>query len=118
MPEVEEIVENLALRVKGLREEMDELEGKQLELVESIRDTRVELLEAPVVEAYVEGLRPLLGKGSIMEQKSFPRSFVKRIDRNLPQVASDYTTPLQTKKVELFTREVLHLAYFRSGGRI
>lgn len=110
MPEAEEIVENLALRVKGLREEMDELEGKRLELLESIRDTRVELLEAPVVEAYVKGLEPLLGKGSIMGQKSYLRSFVKRIDRNLPQVATDYTTPLQTKRWN-YSRERFYILH-------
>ena len=110
-------VEDLAPRIKELREQIEELEAKRLELVESIRDTKVELLEAPVVKAYVEDLRALLGKGSIVEQKSFLRSFVKRIEVSLPQVAIDYTIPLETKKVEPLTREVLPFEYSGSPSR-
>ncbi len=110
-------VEDLAPRIKELREQIDDLERKRLELVESIRDTKVELLDAPVVRAYVEDLSSLLGKGSIVEQKSFLRSFVKRIEVNPPQVAIDYTIPLETKKVEPLTREVLPFEYNGSPGR-
>ncbi len=111
-------VEDLAPRIKELRGQIDELEGKRLELIESIRDTKVELPEAPVVRAYVEDLRALLGKGSIVEQKSFLRSFVKRIEVSLPQVAIDYTIPLVTKKAEEpLTREVLPFEYSGSSGR-
>lgn len=53
-----------------------------------------------------------------MEQKSFLRSFVKRIEVSLPQVAIEYTIPLETKKVEPLTREVLPFEYSGSSGRI
>ena len=45
-----------------------------------------------------------------MEQKSFLRSFVKRIEVNLPDVTIDYTIPLESKKVEPLAREVLPFA--------
>jgi hypothetical protein len=87
-------------------------------LVESIREAKVGLLEASVVRAYVEDLKALLSKGSIVEQKSFLRSFVKRIEVNLPQVVVNYTLPLKTQKVEPLEREVLPFAYDGSPGRI
>jgi hypothetical protein len=70
-----------------------------------------DLLEASVVRAYVDDLKALLSKGSIVEQKSFLRSFVKRIAVNLPQVVITYTMPLKTQKVEPLEREVLPFAY-------
>ena len=110
-------IEDLAPRIKELKAQIDELEQKRLHLSESIRDTRVELLEASVVRAYVDDLKALLSKGSIVEQKSFLRSFVKRIEVNRPQVVIDYTIPLETKKVEPLTREVLPFTQSGSPGR-
>jgi hypothetical protein len=53
-------------------------------LMESIREAKGDLLEASVVRAYGDDLKALPSKGSIVEQKSFLRSFVKRIEANLP----------------------------------
>ncbi len=72
-------VEDLGPRIKELKARIDDLERKRVELAESIRDAKVELLEASVVKAYVDDLRALLIKGSIVEQKSFLRSFIKRV---------------------------------------
>ena len=108
-------MEHLAPRIKELKGQLDKLEGKRIDLAESIRDAKVELLDASVVKAYVEDLKGLLSKGSILEQKSFLRSFIKRVEVNLPKVAIDYTIPLETKKVEPLTREVLPFA--QSGSR-
>jgi hypothetical protein len=102
--ENEDKPENIVIAPEG-----QEYSGRNLE--EAIRDTRVELLDSSVVNAYVDDLKSLLSKGSIVEQKSFLRSFVKRIEVNLPQVAIDYTIPLEMKKVEPLTREVLPFAY-------
>jgi hypothetical protein len=96
---------------------MDGLEEKRSDLVESIREARIDLLEASVVRTYVDDLKALLRKGSIVEQKTFLRSFVKRIEVNLPQVVVTYTMPLKTQKVEPLEREVLPFAYDGSPGR-
>ena len=109
-------MEDLAPRIKELKTQIDNLETKRVDLVESIRDAKVELLEASVVKAYVDDLKSLLSRGSIVEQKSFLRSFVKRIEVNLPHVVIDYTIPLETKKVEPLTREVLPFAHYGSRG--
>jgi hypothetical protein len=109
-------VEDLAPRIRELKAQMDDLERNRMDLVESIREAKVELLEASVVRAYVDDLKALL-EGSIMEQKSFLRSFVKRIEANLPQVVISYIMPLKSQKVEPLEREVLPFAYDSSPGR-
>ena len=103
-------VEDLAPRIKKLKTQTDDLEEKRVDLMESIREAKVDLLEASVVTAYVDDLKALLSKGTIVEQKSFLRSFVKRIEVNLPQVVINYTMPLKTQKVEPLEREVLPFA--------
>jgi len=42
-----------------------------------------------VMRGYVEDLRGLLGSGSILEQKAFLKSFVKRIDVSSSEVTID-----------------------------
>jgi hypothetical protein len=50
---------------------------------------------AAKVKAYVDDLNALFSKGSIMGQKAFLRSFVKRIEIDQPRVVLDYTIPLK-----------------------
>ena len=104
-------LEDLAPRIKELKAQVDDLEQKRIDSIESIREAKVDLLEASTVRAYVDDLRALLSKGSIVEQKSFLRSFVKQIKVNLPQVVINYTMPLKAQKVEPLDREVLPFAY-------
>jgi hypothetical protein len=66
-------VEDLAPRIKDLKAQMDKLEEKRLDLMEAIRDVKGDLLETSVVRDYVDDLKALLCKGSIVEQKSFLR---------------------------------------------
>ena len=110
-------VKDLAPRIKELKAQIDDLEEKRLDLAESIQGAKVELLEGSVVKAYVDDLKALLCKGSIVEQKSFLRSFIKRVEVNPRQVVIDYTIPLSTKKVEPLAREVLPFEYSGSPGR-
>jgi site-specific DNA recombinase len=110
-------LEDLAPRIKELKGRVDILEEQRIDVLESIREAKMELLGASVVKAYVDDLQALLSKGSIVEQKSFLRSFVKRIEVNLPRVVVNYTLPLKTQKVEPLEREVLPFAYDGSPGR-
>ena len=91
-------LEDLAPRIKALRSQMGDLEKKRLAVVESLKETTVELLGVPRVRAYVEDLRELLSKGTIVEQKAFLRSFIKRIEVHHPHIALEYTIPLNAKR--------------------
>ena len=77
-------VEDLAPRIKELKAQTDDLEEKLVNLMESIREAKVDLPEASVVRAYMDDLKALLSKGSIVEQKSFLLSFAKRLKGDLP----------------------------------
>jgi hypothetical protein len=65
-------LEDLAPGIKELKAQVDDLEQKRIDLIESIREAKMDLLEASIVRTYVDDLRALLSKGSIVKQKSFP----------------------------------------------
>ena len=96
---------------------MNELEEQQRNTLERMRESKTELLGRAKVKAYVDGLRTLLSKGTLLEQKAFLRSFVKRIAVDYPRVVLDYTIPLNAQKAEPLTREVLPFVEFSSPGR-
>ncbi len=89
---------------------MAQLERKRTGLAEGIADAKRELVDAASVGEYANDLKGLLRKGSIVEQKTFLRSFIKRIELRPPQVVIDCTIPFPTQKVEPLTREVLPFA--------
>lgn len=110
-------LEDLAPRIKALRGQKEDLDERRFEVVESLKESTVELLEVPRVRAYVEDLRALLSKGAILEQKAFLRSFVKRIEVNHPHITLDYHILLKRQKAEPLLREVLPFAVPGSPGR-
>ena len=59
--------------------------------------------------AYVQDLKGLLAQGTFLEQKTFLRSFMKRIEFNLGQVSIDYTIPMPLEKDYTSKREVLSI---------
>jgi len=97
--ETEELdLEHLAPRIKELTKQIAELDKRHLELDRHIRESRPEPLDPKVVRAYADDLNGLLAKGTIAEQRSFLRTFIKRIDVNHPKVVIDYTIPVQVGK--------------------
>ena len=70
------------------------------------------------VKRYVEDLRETLEQGSLMEQKGFLRSFIKRIDLDHPNAEIEYTVPMTPpKKKEPLRKEVLSIVQNGSPGR-
>jgi len=70
------------------------------------------------VKRYVEDLRETLETGSLMEQKGFLRSFIKRIDLDHPNAEIEYTVPMTPpKQKEPLRREVLPIVQNGSPGR-
>jgi hypothetical protein len=62
-------VEDLAPRISDLRAQTDDQEQKRIDLMESIGEAKVDLLEASVVRAYSDDLKALLSK-VLSESKS------------------------------------------------
>ena len=110
-------IDDLAPRIKALRTQITNLEQQRNTFLEDLHRDKVELLSGPAVKEYANDLKAILSKGSIMEQKSFLRSFVKRVEVNLPDVTIEYTIPLGGKKAEPLEREVLPFAQSGSPER-
>ena len=49
------------------------------------------MLNLEMIQEYVSSLKTLFSSSSFIEQKSFLRSFVKRIELNEPRIVIDYT---------------------------
>lgn len=110
-------VEDLAPRIKKLKTQINELEVRRFKLNEEIQVAKEDFVELSTVMDYVKDLNALLSQGSIIEQRSFLQSFVKRIEVSPPNILIDYTIPIKMKKVEPFIQEVLPIALSSSGGR-
>jgi site-specific DNA recombinase len=109
-------IEDLAPRIKELRTQESDLEEKRNELLDRMNDEGPTLLDLKAVQEYASSLKTLLGSSSFIEQKSFLRSFVERVELNEPQITIDYTMPLPTDGLTT-TEEVLCINKAGSPGR-
>ncbi|NIR47045.1 hypothetical protein GWO43_01020 [candidate division KSB1 bacterium] len=85
---------------------------------ETAKQTKVEMVESKIVETYVSDLKGLLEKGTIMERKSFLKTFVKRIEVDYLNVTIYYTIPLDTKKENPSNSEVLPIKWNGSPNKV
>lgn len=105
---------DLAPRIKELRGQIETLETRRSELLDDNTSSQGYGMTLEEVKKYTQDLKLLLSKGTLMERKSFIRSFVKRIEIKDKAVLIEYTLPLATNKKELLTEEVLPLV--KNGG--
>jgi len=83
--------EDVAPRIKKLREEIDELEEKAANDQNPVEELRLSKAE---VAAAVSTLRETLDVGTLAQRKQFLRSFIRKIEYNHPKVTIIYTFPL------------------------
>lgn len=100
-------VDDLAPRIKELKTQIDTLEQKRNEILEEIDTPQSLPFNAQSLKAYVQDLADLLSKGSIVEQKSFLRSFIERIVVNHPEAEVFYNIPIINNKGRTSKSEVL-----------
>ena len=67
---------DLAPRIKRLRERQEQLHVTKLELENLLSDRKVELADPETVKNYVADLHKLLKESTLVERKSFIKSFV------------------------------------------
>ena len=70
-----------------------------------------------MIQEYVSSLKTLFSSSSFIEQKSFLRSFVKRIELNEPRIVIDYAMPIPVNGLTTI-EEVLRIDKSGSRGRI
>jgi site-specific DNA recombinase len=111
-------MDDLAPRIKELRGYQRELQQQRDSLLSSIESNEPEKLDENEVISYVNELEQVLGEASFLQQKTFLRRFVKRVEINPKGIALDYTIPLPLEKNRTSTREVLCINKDGSGGWI
>ena len=107
-------IDDIAPRIKELKTQIELLENNKLDLMDETSTPVTLPFGINTIKSYVEDLSSLLRNSSIIEQKTFLRSFIKRITVNQPEVKIDYTLPLVAEKKRTYDFEVLPIG--RSGG--
>ncbi len=106
--------EDAAPRIRELRAEQSRLQRARDEVISEPEDMQSNKLNAEMVLNYVQDLKALLSNGTFMEQKTFLRSFIKRLDYEPGSVTIHYTVPLPDNKHANAKVEVL--PFEQSGG--
>ena len=106
---------DLAPQIKRLRERQEQLHVTKLELEILLSDRKVELADSETVKNYVADLYNLLGESTLVERKSFIRSFVKEVRVTGTEALMTYTIPMPPKQLSQETLAVPSIVYY--GGR-
>jgi len=105
---------DLAPRIKRLRERQEQLRVTKLELENLLSDRKVEFADPETVKNYVADLYNLLGESTLVERKSFIRSFVKEVRVTGAEVLMTYTIPMPPKQLSQETLLVPPIVHY--GG--
>ena len=111
-------IDDLAPRLKQLRTQQRDLQVKRDELLDKVSNGTSQVVDLKAIQQHVSDLKGLLESASFLERKGFLRSFVKRVEFTLPQVAIDYTIPLPIEGGLTISKEVLRINKSGSPGRI
>lgn len=91
----------------ALSQKKEELLQAKTDAEEMLRYKSVDMADPQVVKDYADDLRNLLGKSSIIEQRSFLKSFVERIEVDESEAKVYYTIPMPPYSVSEETVGVL-----------
>ena len=84
----------LAPRIQALFQKKEELQQAKADAEEALRYQAVDMAAPQVVREYVDDLRGLLERSSIIEQRGFLKSFVDRIEVGDSEINVYYTIPM------------------------
>jgi site-specific DNA recombinase len=84
----------LAPRIQALFQKKEELQQAKADVEQALRYQAVDMADPQVVRDYVDDLRGLLERSSIIEQRGFLKSFVDRIEVGDSEVKMYYTIPM------------------------
>ena len=86
-------------------------------------DRKVELADLGLIKQHVDDLRSLLDEGTLLERKSFVRSFIKEINITDGEAVLNYTIPLspdgtsEEKVVALLCFSGIAVSCFTKGNK-
>jgi site-specific DNA recombinase len=84
---------DIAPRIRYLRNRQEELAKARVQLETEMVVKKVNEVDLNTIKTYANELREILGSASILEQKAFLRSFIKRIEVNKDKVVIRYKLP-------------------------
>ena len=86
-------LEDLAPRIKELRQAIERLEDKREAMIEEGEARRAFQVDKKTVLSYVRDLKRVLAKGSLSEQKMFLAGVIKKITVNDGEIDIEYRIP-------------------------
>jgi site-specific DNA recombinase len=105
-------LDNLAPRIDALIAQKAELQKNLSTLRDGADESPIAKQDIELIRRYVEDLNLVLACGSVTEQKSFIRSFVRDIEVARDEVTINYTLPMPPTHKEAETLEVLAFKRF------
>jgi hypothetical protein len=109
----------LAPRIEALFQKKEELQRAKTEAREALHYNAVDMVDPQVVREHVDDLRGLLDRSSIIEQRSFLKSFVEKIEVGDLEVKMYYTIPIPPSSLpeeKVGVIPFVHLGQRRGGG--
>jgi len=110
-------IDDIAPRLKELKNQIDILEKKHNEILDKTKNPDILPFSLKNLEIYLQDLKKLLNLGSIVEQKTFLKSFIKKIIVNHPEIKIEYNFPIINNIGRNSTEEVLPMLQSGSPDR-
>jgi len=107
---------DLAPRIQQLRQRRERLQAARWEMEQQLSDKRVELADSETVARYVADLHDLLNESSLVERKSFVRSFVKEVKVTGNEALLTYTIPMLPRGIIEEKLPVLSIVHDGGAG--
>ena len=108
-------LDDLVPRIRDLRERQEQIQARRLEIEAEISDRKVELVDMEYLSSYVDDFRDLLNDGTLVERRTFIKSFVEKIEVTGNEAVLTYSMRGMLDRVTL-DKEVV-LPTVRYGGR-
>ena len=109
-------IDLLAPRIRELKERQDRLQARQDELHMLLTGEKAEVATQQEVAECAADLRELLQEGSLVERKTFVRSFVNEVRVTGEQVLVNYTIPVSPSKLKGEKNPVLDIVRYGGEG--
>jgi len=108
-------LDDLALRIKELRQRQEKLLVDRINIENLLSDRRVELIDLETMKDYITDMQSILREGTLVERKAFIHSFVKDVRVNGNEAVLTYSMPELPEKVALGEAGVPRIV--QRGGR-
>ena len=87
-------LDELVPRIRELQGRQQQLQARRVEIESQISDRRVELADLETIYSDVDDLHNLLKEGTLIEKRSFIRSFVKLVKVKNGEAVLEYSMPV------------------------